>query len=252
MCNRSCIAFGQRSLDAAMVRGRDVLEVGALDVNGSLRSWVESLEPAHYVGVDLTAGRGVDEVVDATSLVSRFGRESFDVVITTEMVEHTRDWQAVVGNLKGVLRAGGHLLLTTRSPGFAYHAWPYDFWRYTPDDMRRIFADLDIVTVEPDPQAAGVFVVARRPESFAEQTPDLALVSMITGRRERFVTDRQIRLFMARYRIAGAVRELVAPLGRIRRALSVVVKPVVRARNSAWRALPAGARVTVKRALRRA
>lgn len=252
MCNRSCIAFGERSLDAKIVRGRDVLEVGALDVNGSLRPWVETLEPARYVGVDLTPGRGVDEVVDATSLVSRFGRESFDVVITTEMVEHTRDWRTVVGNLKGVLRPGGHLLLTTRSPGFAYHAWPHDFWRYTPDDMRRIFADLEIVTVEPDSPAAGVFVLARRPEAFAEQTPDLALVSMITGRRERSVSDRQIRLFMTRYRMAEALRSAVAPLGRVRRALAGVARPVVRARNAAWRALPAGARVTVKRALRRA
>ena len=252
MCHRSCIAFGQRSLDATVVAGRDVLEVGARDVNGSVRPWVESLKPASYVGVDLTPGPRVDEVVDATALVSRFGRESFDVVISTEMVEHTRDWQTVVTNLKGVLRPGGHLLVTTRSPGFAYHAWPYDFWRYTPDDMRAIFADLEIVTVEPDPQDPGVFVLARRPESFAEQAPDLALVSMITGRRERFVSDRQIRLFMARHRIEEALRTAVAPLGRIGRPLSAVVKPVVRARNSAWRALPAGARVALKRALRRA
>ena len=252
MCNRSCIAFGERSLVATMVAGREVLEVGALDVNGSLRRWVEAQAPATYVGVDLTAGPGVDEIVDASSLVTHFGRDSFDVVITTEMVEHTRDWQRVVTNLKGVLRPGGHLLVTTRSPGFAYHAWPYDFWRYTTDDMRAIFADLEELVVEPDPQAAGVFVLGRKPESFLERTPNLALTSMITGRREHAVSERQIQVFMLRHRLVSAGASVAAPLGGVARSARRGVRRAVRARNAAWRALPTGARVTVKRALRRA
>jgi SAM-dependent methyltransferase len=234
MCNRSCIAFGERSLSRPLVADRDVLEVGSLDVNGSLRPWVESLRPARYVGVDLTPGPGVDEVVDATGLVGRFGRESFDLVITTEMVEHTRDWRSVVSNLKGVLRPGAHLLVTTRSPGFPYHAWPHDFWRYEPADMRQIFGDLDLLTVEPDPGSAGVFVLARRRETFVEHTPDLALVSIVTGRREHEVTDRQIAMFMRR-------RQIVRAATRVRRS-----------RNAAWRRLPLGIRSTVKGAFGRA
>jgi SAM-dependent methyltransferase len=234
MCNQSGIAFGERSLRPPLVVGRDVLEVGALDVNGSLRPWVESLRPARYIGVDLTAGRGVDELVDATELVTRFGRESFDVVITTEMVEHTRDWRTVVSNLKGVLRPGGHLLVTTRSAGFHYHGWPDDFWRYEPADMREIFRDLDILTIEPDPDAPGVFVLARRPESFVERTPDLPLLSMVTGRREHVMTDRQIRLFKA--------RRTKRPLAKSLRGL----------RNRVWRRLPFVVRAAVKRAVGRA
>jgi SAM-dependent methyltransferase len=233
MCNQTGIAFGERSLSPGLVAGRDVLEVGALDVNGSLRPWVESLRPARYVGVDLTAGPGVEEVVDATDLVSRFGRESFDLVITTEMVEHTRHWRTVVSNLKGVLRPGGHLLLTTRSAGFHYHAWPYDFWRYEAADMRQIFGDLDILAVEPDPEAPGVFLLARRPELFVERTPELALVSILTGRRERTITDRQIRVFM------------------LRRRLDRISKDLRRRGKAARRRLPFALRSTVKRALSR-
>jgi SAM-dependent methyltransferase len=250
MCNRSCIAFGERSLGPTLVAGRDVLEVGALDVNGSLRSWVESQHPARYTGVDLTPGPGVDEVVDAADLVRRFGRESFDLVISTEMVEHTRDWRTVVSNLKGVLRPGAHLLLTTRSPGFPYHAWPHDFWRYEPDDMRQIFADLEILTVEPDPQAAGVFVLARRPEVFVERTPDLALVSILSGRRQRDVSDSQLR-FMFRYRIRPAISRRVALLSSLGLA-DRAARGVRRWRNAAWRRLPVVVRSTVKRAFGRA
>lgn len=252
MCNRSCIAFGERALSATLVNGRDVLEVGSLDVNGSLRPWVESLRPARYVGVDLVEGGGVDQVVDAGELVQHFGRESFDLVVTTEMVEHVRDWRTVVRNLKGVLRADGYLLLTTRSPGFAYHAWPYDFWRYEPADMRQIFGDLELLTVEPDPQDAGVFVLARRPQSFIERTPELALVSMITGRRELAVTDRQVRIFRIRYRVLEPLRRAADGFSRSLRGSGRIVGPLRRWRNGVWRRFPPRLRSTVKRAIGRA
>lgn len=251
MCNRSCIAFGERSLTPELVRGRDVLEVGAQDVNGSLRSLVESMEPARYVGVDLTDGPGVDEVVNAGDLIERFGRESFDLVITTEMVEHTRDWRTVVTNLKGVLRPGGHLLLTTRSRGFAYHAWPHDYWRYEPGDMSVIFGDLEMLSLEPDPEAAGVFVLARRPDSFVERTLDVALFSIVTGRRDLAISDHQVERFLFRYRLLRPVREARAQLDRARSRGRRLSRGLRRSRNAVWQSLPLALRSTVKRTLGR-
>jgi len=204
MCNTTGIDFARRFIAPDMVAGLDVLEVGALDVNGSVRPDVVALGPASYVGVDLTTGPGVDEVVDAARLIQRFGHESFDLVITTEMVEHTLDWPAVVRNLKGVLRPDGHLLLTTRSPGFHFHAYPYDFWRYTPDDMRTIFGDLDILTIEDDTDAPGVFLFARRPQVYAPQTPVIPLFSIITGRRQIGISGLRLAIFRTRYRIDEA------------------------------------------------
>ena len=73
-------------------------------------TYVDSLGPARYVGVDIRIGPRVDEVVDASDLVQRIGSASFDAVFTTEMLEHVRDWRTVVSNLKRVLRPGGVLL----------------------------------------------------------------------------------------------------------------------------------------------
>ena len=114
MCNAQCIDFVASVLTAGDVAGRDVLEVGALDVNGTVRPVVEALGPASYIGVDLEHGPGVDEVLPAEDLLDRFGPGAFDVVISTELLEHVRDWRLVVRNLK--------LGAPPRGPGGGYNS----------------------------------------------------------------------------------------------------------------------------------
>lgn len=156
-----------------------------MNVNGSVRAFVEMLRPARYVGVDIAPGRGVDEIVPAEKLLARFGVDAFDVVICTEMMEHARLWRDAVLNMKSVLKPGGVMVLTTRSVGFPYHGWPDDYWRYEPDDVRAIFIDFELSTVERDSQHPGVFLKARKPVDW--QPADLggvALYSSLTHERE--------------------------------------------------------------------
>jgi SAM-dependent methyltransferase len=258
MCNLTGIAFGEAVLTPAEIAGRDVLDVGALDVNGSLRPFVESLGPARYVGVDIAPGPRVDIVVDASRIVERFGAESFDVVITTEMLEHIRDWQTVVSNLKQVVRPGGLLLVTTRSIGFHYHGYPFDFWRYEPEDMRAMFADFEIVSLERDTDAPGIFMLARKPLEFHENRAALALYSIVTKRRQAGISALEIGIFRlgrrarseaasARYRTSRRLRRV--PRTVRRRVVGPVRRRVV---SPAWRRLPPAVRSTVKRVLRRA
>ncbi|HEY7937625.1 MAG TPA: class I SAM-dependent methyltransferase [Candidatus Limnocylindrales bacterium] len=245
VCGTSGIAFAERVLTAGEIEGKDVLEVGSLDFNGSIRPHVESLKPARYVGVDMMPGQRVDIVMDAAALVERFGPASFDVVLTTEMMEHVRDWPTVISNLKRVLRPGGLLLVTTRSIGFQYHGYPYDFWRYEPEDMRVIFTDLDIEVLERDPDSPGVFLLARQREHLAEVTPVVALYSIILGRRVAEVSDFQIRNFRVRHWLAPRMKTTRRMATKARKRLrSDVVVPL-------WAALPTGARVGIKRVLRR-
>jgi hypothetical protein len=62
MCSESAIKFVQSCLTEEDVRGKQVLEAGSLDVNGSLRSFVIGLYPLDYTGIDLVEGPGVDEI----------------------------------------------------------------------------------------------------------------------------------------------------------------------------------------------
>lgn len=161
--HESCLEFGASHLTAQEVRGKRVLEVGAFDVNGSLRPYVQSLAPQEYVGTDLRSGPGVDVVCAGEQVCARFGEERFDVVICTETLEHVEDWRAVISALKRVLAPGGVLLLTARGPGYPRHDYPGDHWRFTPEDMRTIFADFRILALEPDPQVPGVLLKAAKP-----------------------------------------------------------------------------------------
>jgi len=105
-------------------------------------------------------------------------------------MEHVRDWRGVIHNIKGVVRPGGTVVVTTRSPGFPFHGFPFDYWRYRPDDMRAIFGDMVIEALEDDPLSPGVFVKMRKPEPFEER--DLrshALHSMLAGKPALRVRD---------------------------------------------------------------
>jgi SAM-dependent methyltransferase len=220
MCTGSCLQFIADHLSAEEVRGKSCLEVGSLDVNGSARSLVTRFQPALYLGVDMQAGPGVDEVCGAEGLIPRFGLCSFDVVISTEMLEHVLDWRAVLHNLKGVLKPGGLMLITTRSFGFGYHAYPFDFWRYELEDMRTLFLDFDLHELLEDPVSPGVFVKAKKPCGFIESNlQDVALYSMVVRRRAANVTKQDIERFQRRRRILQPLREVERSVRQIRKRM---------------------------------
>jgi SAM-dependent methyltransferase len=215
--NKACVAFGTHQLTASDIRGRAVMEVGSRNVNGSLRSHVEGLGPASYIGVDILRGPGVDEVCPVDHLLERFGPDSFDVVFSTEMLEHVRDWRAAVTNLKGVTKPGGILLITTRSQGFGFHGYPFDFWRFEIADMAAIFADFELIALEPDESEPGVFLKCRKPAIWKAAPLDrYVLYSIVLNRRALDVRDLEVRIFRAAY-LARVAAARVLPAGFRRR-----------------------------------
>jgi SAM-dependent methyltransferase len=210
MCNPACLHFGLQQLTESEISGRTIIEVGSRDVNGSLRSAMLRMGPASYLGTDIEMGPGVDELCEITSLADRYGTDRFDVVISTEVMEHVREWRAAISNLKRILKPGGTLLLTTRSRGFPYHGYPYDFWRYEIDDIRTMFSDMQVEVVESDPVSPGVFVKARKPMQFEErELESIQLYSIVTHRRSHDVTTPQVYLRRIRHKVRRALSHVV-------------------------------------------
>ena len=189
----SAMAFAVSATDPEDVAFKRVLEVGSMNVNGSVRSHVEARGPAVYVGTDMRDGPGVDLVIAAGDLPAYLawpgGDSGFDIVISTEMLEHAADWQAAVRGMIGALAPGGVLVLTTRSEGFPYHPHPEDHWRFSVEAMGQVVksAGLDVERLEadPDPASPGVFVKARKPQGWAwpdvQAAWDAAGVTAVAG-----------------------------------------------------------------------
>lgn len=190
MCNATGLDFVRRNLNSRDITGKDVIEVGSCNVNGSPRELIVSLNPKSYLGVDISQGPGVDEICDISDLVSRYGLNSFDLVICCEVFEHIRDWRSALTNLKGILKEDGVLLLTTRSIGFPYHGYPDDFWRFEQTDIAKIFSDLVVEANEIDEESPGVFVKGIKKHDFQElDLSDYVLFSIISNRRTKAVSE---------------------------------------------------------------
>jgi SAM-dependent methyltransferase len=160
-------------------------------------------KPREYIGVDIEEGKFVDIVCDAENLVDYFCKETFDVVIATELLEHVKDWRKVINNMKEVLKPNGYIYITTRSKGFPYHGYPYDFWRYEIEDMKEIFKDFEIIKLEKEPDTPGVFLKARKPKDCASLSDlsEISLYSIILGKRTKeiitkFPFQRKCKIFI--------------------------------------------------------
>jgi SAM-dependent methyltransferase len=76
-----------------------VLEVGSLNINGSVRQFFINCD---YVGVDLAEGNGVDIVGHVHTLP--LADNSFDTVISCECFEHDKHWQETFQKMWNVVK----------------------------------------------------------------------------------------------------------------------------------------------------
>ncbi|GGP19003.1 hypothetical protein GCM10007981_00930 [Thermocladium modestius] len=112
MCNIAVIEFFHHYAEVDEFKDKVVLEIGSKYVNGSVRPFIEKfLKPKLYIGIDLEPGLYVDIVTTAEAATNIFGVNRFDVVISTEVIEHVYDWQRVINAIKEVLKPGGYIYI---------------------------------------------------------------------------------------------------------------------------------------------
>lgn len=106
-----------------------VLDIGAQDVNGSLRQ----VAPAgmRYVGVDFVPGNGVDVVLDDPYSLP-FESGSADAIVCSSVFEHSEFFWLLYLEMLRILKPSGLIYLNAPSNGYV-HRYPVDCWRFFPD-----------------------------------------------------------------------------------------------------------------------
>ena len=94
--------------------GEYVLEIGSLNINGSIRPFFEKCT---YVGVDLGEGADVDVVARGEDLTYDDG--DFDVVASCECFEHNPEWVATLENM--IRMASGLVFFSCATTGRKEH-----------------------------------------------------------------------------------------------------------------------------------
>lgn len=113
-----------------------VADFGALQVEGRENIDMRPLFPGkRFIGSDFRAGAGVDLVADLERLA--LADESLGTVLCLDTLEHVEDPRAAVHEMSRVLAPGGVLVMTSVFD-FPIHAFPNDYWRFTPEGFRSL------------------------------------------------------------------------------------------------------------------
>jgi SAM-dependent methyltransferase len=126
------------------------LEVGSHDYGNTqnIRSFFAGEE---YVGVDMNPGSGVDICLDLTKdfaeIDDALGGKRFGTIFCMSVMEHVDQPFKMAENLMALLSPGGKLCLSVPF-AWKFHGYPSDYWRFTHEGVKKLFAGLDFSEYE--------------------------------------------------------------------------------------------------------
>lgn len=110
--------------------GYTVVDIGGLDVNGSLRSFFVE-KGMNYICIDIESHPSVDIVIEPGKKLP-FANASIDLIVSTSCFEHDPCFWLTFREMSRILKFGGYIYVNAPSNG-AYHEHPGDNWRFYSD-----------------------------------------------------------------------------------------------------------------------
>jgi SAM-dependent methyltransferase len=129
----SDLALAWREMSEAMpLDGRHVLDLGC----GSSPYRALFSRAASYARADIAGTPELDFTMDAETERVDAADGSFDVVVSSQVLEHVESPRLYLAEACRLLRSGGHLLLSTHG-SYQDHPGPTDYWRWTRDGLEK-------------------------------------------------------------------------------------------------------------------
>ena len=102
-----------------------------------------------YIGADIGENANADIQLQPGELLP-FESDSFDVVISSQVLEHVEEFDKYLNECSRVLKKGGHLFLSTHGT-WQFHAAPYDFNRWTHLGLKSLLTrhGFDVIDCNP-------------------------------------------------------------------------------------------------------
>jgi SAM-dependent methyltransferase len=118
-----------------------ILEIGSKDY-GSTSSF-RSIYPGNpYLGIDMEAGAGVDEVVDLAAGIGPLPESHFALAVCCSVLEHVPQPWKMAENITRVMAKGGKLYMSVPWV-WRYHPYPDDYFRFSFRGIIALFPDFD-------------------------------------------------------------------------------------------------------------
>ena len=126
-----------------------VLDVGCGD---SPYKHLLNIKTTEYFGIDVKESANFNynrnDITFFDGINIPFYSDYFDVIICTEVLEHTLNAEKLITEMKRVLKNNGKIILTV--PWSARnHYIPYDYYRYTGTTLSILFSDFSNLTIKP-------------------------------------------------------------------------------------------------------
>ena len=99
-----------------MFDGVNVLEMGSMNLNGSIRDLFTNCD---YIGLDVAPGKDVDVVCEGQKYDG--ASNSFDTTISCECFEHNPYWADTFKNMIRLTKPGGLIVFTCATAGREKH-----------------------------------------------------------------------------------------------------------------------------------
>jgi len=138
---------------------KEVANKKILDLGCGNKPYSSLFTDSEYIGIDIDGGghkgsaKNVDLVFDGKTIP--FAGNSFDVILCTQVLEHTESPEKLIQEANRVLKKTGILYLTCPFV-WPEHEIPYDFRRYTQYGLKKILGENNFL-VEKVSSTTGIF-----------------------------------------------------------------------------------------------